>query len=359
MTLMRYAILSDLHANLEALERALDDAARHGVETVVSLGDSVGYGPLPAETLARLRASAALVLAGNHDDAVSGRIKAEDFIELAGDAVSRHRDALSREAIAYLRTLPYTATIEGAVLAHADLTDPAAFNYIDSEDAAAANFAATDAALVFVGHTHEPGLYLTGQSGRIYRLGPEDFACEPGKRYIVNVGSVGYPREANGTCHSTYVIYDSSDGTVRFRKIPFAVASVLQRGRNRAPRRKALVALGALLLTVGLALGALFFTRAQTSASLPPVFSRTVAFDGGEKAVRAHLELAKGSPAAQLQIVFFDAGEKPLPPVFQRVVLKNNTAFKIPAGAVRARVSVHPTAANAMVKVKAFAPSAE
>ena len=142
---MRYAIISDIHANESALRHVLEDAAAQGAETVVCLGDVVGYGPLPKETLALIRRTAAITLAGNHDDAVSGRQSANDFIDLAGDAVKRHREALDADALTWLRALPYDCRLEGVIAAHGDFTDPKAFNYIDDEASAEANFAATDA----------------------------------------------------------------------------------------------------------------------------------------------------------------------------------------------------------------------
>ena len=103
---MKYAVISDIHANLQALDAVLADAEAQGAEKTVCLGDVVGYGPLPAETLRRVRAAAETVIAGNHDDAVSGRISADDFIDLAAEAVRRHRLALSETDIAWLRSLP-------------------------------------------------------------------------------------------------------------------------------------------------------------------------------------------------------------------------------------------------------------
>ncbi|MBQ6137338.1 MAG: metallophosphoesterase family protein, partial [Kiritimatiellae bacterium] len=219
---MRYAVISDLHANEQALRHTLDDIARQGADRIVCLGDVVGYGPLPVETVALARRRCDVVLAGNHDDAVSGRGDASSFINLAGDAVERHRDALSREDRAWLASLPYTCELEGAVAAHGDVADPEKFYYVDSPEDAVANFNATDAQLVFVGHTHEPAIFVVGRSGTALRAPAQDFTIEDHKRYIVNPGSVGYPREAGGECHSSYVIYDSSARTVTFRYLPFS-----------------------------------------------------------------------------------------------------------------------------------------
>ena len=91
---MKYAVISDIHANLQALETVLKDAEAQGAEKVVCLGDVVGYGPPPAETLRRVRSAAETVLAGNHDDAVSRRFPLTDFTPFAAAAVERHRAAI-------------------------------------------------------------------------------------------------------------------------------------------------------------------------------------------------------------------------------------------------------------------------
>lgn len=357
---MKYAIVSDLHANLDALERVLADADRCGADQIVCLGDVVGYGPLPAETLTCIRDLASVVLAGNHDDAVSGRIDAKDFIDLAGDAVSRHREALSRDELAWLKSLPHTAEIEGALLAHGDLTAPADFNYIDSEDAAAANFAATDASLVFVGHTHVPGIYLTGQSGRVYALGAEDFVREDGKRYIVNVGSVGYPRESGGQCHSSYVLYDTADGSVRFRSLPFAVSSVLQRGRTSRKRKLLTAFAGVALLATAVLATVLSSSRQQLPHDNlpPPIQERTLVFNGHEKTISAQLSLTRKSPKGLLTISYFDAQGKELAPISQ-TVKESRRKFDIPAGAVRAVVALRPATTNELPIIRSFAPVTE
>ena len=213
---MKYAVISDLHANESALRRVLADAKSHGADRVVCLGDIVGYGPLPAETLALARKSCVATVAGNHDDAVCGRHGDDTFTGLARDAVRRHREALQPADIAWLKSLPYTCEFGRAVAAHGDLFDPQKFYYVENESDAAATFDATDAQLVFVGHTHVPAIFLVGRSGNVYKTEPQDFTLEDGKRYIVNPGSVGYPRESGGKCfriivtaHSLVEVYAS------------------------------------------------------------------------------------------------------------------------------------------------------
>ncbi len=373
---MTYAIISDIHANPDALERVLADAASLGADKVACLGDIVGYGPLPAEALAKVRSAAAVVVAGNHDDAVSGRMGAEDFIGLAADAVAWHRTALSKDDISYLKSLPYTARIEGALLAHGDATAPESFLYVDSEDSAAENFAATDEQILFVGHTHVPCIHLVGASGTVYRLEPRDFEAEEGKRYIVNVGSVGYPRESDGKCFSTYVLYDTDARTVQFRSIPFRVESLLPRKAAVAQTRARWIGAAAVVLVaVGVA-GSILSAR-QNKAAAPQtapqavaeaatprqaavaVAEKTLALPFDCQGVRANLVLARGSAPALLRISFEDANGRELSPAAQTVRQSSSKAFPAPAGAVRAKVSVMRASEGASAPdIRVFAPAA-
>ena len=351
---MRYAVISDVHANESALRRVLEDAAREGADRVACLGDIVGYGPLPAEAVALVRRSAAIVVAGNHDDAVSGRMDAGDFIDLAGEAVARHHAVLSRDDLRWLASLPYTCELDGgAVAAHGGLSDPGAFPYVDSESAAAENFAACGAQLMFVGHTHVPCVHLTGRSGKVYALEPQDFVMEDGKRYIVNPGSVGYPRERNGECMSSYVLYDSAERSVRFRFLPFSVSSVMQRGRGALRRRIAVfAALGALAAAVaGFAVSRAVSTRSQVEV----VASKTIPLAPGENRVQANLKLADGE--ADLRVVFRSKSGAELDARVLRVKRSSAKPLEVPPGSAAAEFSVCRPASGAAVKVQSFNPS--
>ena len=357
---MKYAVISDVHANLQALEAVLKDAASQGVEKIVCLGDVVGYGPLPAETLRRVRSAAETVIAGNHDDAVSNRIPADNFIDLAAEAVKRHRAALTDEELAWLRSLPYTAELEGAIAAHGDFTDPKAFNYMMNGATVTANLRETDAQLMFVGHTHVPGVYLVGRSGRIYRIDPEDFTLEDHKRYIVNPGSVGYPRESEGQCYSSYVIYDSEEKTVSFRFLPFSVASVLQRGTGLGRLSKKLVA-ALLVIVAAVVAAAVYFLTPKTELLEDPeliVEKRELALGADAKHVKANLTLAKESAAVTLEVDFIGPSNELLS-VETRTVRKSSAAdLRVPDGAVRAEFKAKKNLPVDPVYILLFAPSA-
>lgn len=356
---MTYAVISDVHANPEALGRVLDDAKRCGAEQVVCLGDVVGYGPSPAEAVALVRESASVAIAGNHDDAVSGRGDASAFIDLAADAAARHREALSAGARVWLGSLPYTCALEGAVASHGDFTDPKSFMYVEGESDAAANFEATDAQLAFVGHTHVPAIFLTGQTGKVYRIAPQDFELEDDKRYIVNPGSVGYPRESDGKCMSSYVLYDSAARTVRFRFLPFSVASVMQRGRGpRRTRAWIFAALAAASLAVAAAAGWIFVGNGSGGQDDALVLERRELGPlDGLKGVRANLKLERGSAPVRLRVTCMDADGRTLSDESTPVKASSTKAFPVPAGAAKAELTILRLNPSDKPRIAEFAPT--
>lgn len=355
---MRYAIISDLHANIVALDAVLKDAESQGVQAIVCLGDVVGYGPEPRSTLRRINRVAVETLAGNHDDAVTGRAGADDFIGLAADAVKRHRAALDPEELLWLKSRAYTScAIEGAIAVHGDFTNPAAFNYIETEEQAKANFDCTDAQLMFVGHTHVPCIFLVGGSGRVYKTGPQDFTLEDGKRYIVNPGSVGYPREADGKCMSSYVIWDSVERTVCFRFIAFSVASVMQRGFESRWRRMRWPVLSALALAALAAAAAMFAMRNQDDEVV--ISQKEVLLSQAFPYAAANLELEKDSPAALLDISYRNWNGRLQPA--KAITVRKSHSGRYPPPAKTAEVeavvfALKPFERGKMPKIKTFSP---
>ena len=234
---MRYAIISDVHANEAALRAVLMDAEDARADKIICLGDVLGYGPDPVAALELVYRRAHVCLAGNHDDAVSRRFPTEDFTDFAAAAVERHRKALSQEAIDWLRALPYICEYDDFACTHGDFSDPKHFNYILEPQDAMPSWEERSEQLLFVGHTHQPGIFVIGGSGTPHLLNGADFTLEDGKRYIVNPGSVGYPR--SGACRSSYCIYDDQSRTVFFRTLPFDLDSYAAKmhgqGLNEAP----------------------------------------------------------------------------------------------------------------------------
>ncbi|MBQ9726263.1 MAG: metallophosphoesterase family protein [Kiritimatiellae bacterium] len=221
---MRYAFVSDIHGNLTAWNTVLQDMAVHRIDRIVCLGDVVGYGPQPAECLQSVYARVHSMVLGNHDAVVGGRMGAEQFNDRARRAIEWTRSRLGEAARRLFADLPMALKGPGFRCAHGDFTDPALFRYVFSPEDAAANFAATSEQLLFVGHTHEACFFVTGESGAVYKLPPQDFALEEGKRYLVNAGSVGSPRD--GDLRACYVIYDEAKKSVWFHRVAFDVEAV-------------------------------------------------------------------------------------------------------------------------------------
>lgn len=216
---MRYAIVSDIHANLAAWRTALADIADMRADRIICLGDVVGYGAEPVEVLESVYRKAYAVLMGNHDAAVCGKMGVEVFTPRAAQAVVRHRGLLSATGLRWLSQLPLVLNARGFRCAHGDFSAPAAYNYILDAEEALPSWRTAAEQLLFVGHTHCPCIHVVGKSGTPHVLPPGDFTLEAGKRYIVNPGSIGYPRSREG--RSTYCIYDDHARTVVFRSLPF------------------------------------------------------------------------------------------------------------------------------------------
>lgn len=228
---MRIAFLADIHANLPALEAVIADAKARGVTHVVCLGDIVGYGPQPAETLQRVRQIASATVMGNHDAAVCGLLNPNLFNAFARETAERAMLALSHGDREWLKALPYILEGDGFACAHGGFVNPEAFNYLETkQDALHCLTAMPDFPLLVVGHTHIPCLFVQDAPGQpVRKLPPEDITLRPGMRIIANPGSVGFPR--TDTLSANYLVFDTQT-----RRITFAACVY-----DLAPYRLALV----------------------------------------------------------------------------------------------------------------------
>lgn len=216
---MRIAIVSDPHSNLRAWNAVLADVASAKVDRILCLGDLVGYGPSPVEVMESAYRHVHAFVLGNHDAVVAGKMSPDVFNDRARRLILWTRERIGRRGVDFLGSLPLVLAGRGYRCAHANFARPSAFDYILEPEDAAASWAAASEQLLFVGHTHEPRLFVLGASGTPHSLDPQDFCAEDGKRYIVNVGSVGLPRDADG--RASYVVYDDANGAVYFRRVPF------------------------------------------------------------------------------------------------------------------------------------------
>ncbi len=215
---MRLAIVSDIHSNLEALTAVL--ARVPPGDELLCLGDSVGYGPDPNECLALLRERATVTVLGNHDVGAIDGYGLDYFNPPARVAIEWTQTVLAAGNAAWLDSLSYEFRVPGYLLVHGAPVDY--FAYILDKAAARNAFAATDAPLVFVGHTHLADYYALLPNGEIrHRRMPRGgrLELEPGTRYLVNVGSVGQPRDLNP--ESSFCFYDPEARSVEWVRVPY------------------------------------------------------------------------------------------------------------------------------------------
>jgi predicted phosphodiesterase len=227
---MRFAIFGDIHANLHALQTVLADAQAEKCTHFVCMGDVVGYNAFPKECLDIVRGLDCPVVKGNHDEQASMLGFQEGFNALAEEAMNWTREQLSESDKVWLRALRLQRQVRDFTIVHATLDTPHKWGYVFNQLDAAASFNYQHTAVCFIGHTHSPKAYIRDGSVRTIALDTLDLA--PGKKYLINVGSVGQPRD--GDWRSAYCIYDTTSNQVVLRRLQYdiaaAQAAILQAG---------------------------------------------------------------------------------------------------------------------------------
>ncbi len=229
---MRVAIISDIHANLEALEAAFEDIEKRHIDEVVCLGDVVGYGPSPNECIALVNKRCPITLLGNHDAAAIGKLSTQHFNIHAKIAIEWTTEHLSEQSKTFLDNLPLTKTIEDRTYVHATPYEPKMWYYITSLEEAAFNFQFFGTNFCFVGHTHIPMIIVLDERKELYvhQGGSIDYGELDNSRLLVNVGSVGQPRDRNP--HLSYAIIDSETQRFEYQRIPYDIAKVQAKMRK-------------------------------------------------------------------------------------------------------------------------------
>jgi diadenosine tetraphosphatase ApaH/serine/threonine PP2A family protein phosphatase len=224
---MRTLIVSDIHANLAALEAVLRDAERGGaIDAVWSLGDSVGYGPQPLECIACLKGLAAVMIAGNHERAATGAIGTEEFNPDAAAAAEWTKARLNEDEKSLLDNLPEVDVREEVTMVHGTLRWPI-WEYLYTPEAALAHLALQETPFSLVGHTHVPMLVVEDAQSpdgcHLYRLEDgESVELGSGQRMVFNPGSVGQPRD--GDPRASYALYDSGSNTISLHRVQYEIS---------------------------------------------------------------------------------------------------------------------------------------
>jgi predicted phosphodiesterase len=216
---MRFAVFGDIHANLEALQAVLADAEAHGVTHYVCLGDVVGYNANPHECVELVRQLDCPVVKGNHDEQASAADDLSGFNPLAEEAINWTRRHLNEEDKKWLRDLKLVRQVRDFTIVHATLDTPHKWGYVFNQLDAAASFNYQHTQLCFYGHTHAPRAYIRDSSVKSQVL--DKLQIEPSKKYFINCGSVGQPRD--GDWHAAYCLYTPDKQQVELRRIEYDI----------------------------------------------------------------------------------------------------------------------------------------
>jgi predicted phosphodiesterase len=227
---MRVAVISDVHANYHALEAVLEEIEAARVDAVWCLGDTVGYGPRPNECCDVVKARADHCLVGNHDLVVLGELTVDDFNDEAAAAAIWTTEVLTSASRSFLTALKPFGRVEGVDLFHASARDPV-WEYVLTEEAAAATLDLSDAQLVLVGHSHV-ALAIDSEDGRISG-GPAPGGSQVSLegRWLLNPGSVGQPRD--GDPRAAWLLLDLDQRFAEFRRVPYSIERTQAEMRER------------------------------------------------------------------------------------------------------------------------------
>jgi diadenosine tetraphosphatase ApaH/serine/threonine PP2A family protein phosphatase len=225
---MRYAILSDVHSNIEALTAVRRTLEGEGIDKYICLGDVVGYGASPNECCDLLRELCEITLLGNHDAAVAGRMDYSFYYDAARQALDWSASVLRAEHLGWLKGLPYSCRIGQVGFCHGSPLDPEAYEYIFALEQAQEllPYALDLPEVTFIGHSHLCKAFAVGR-GDVKDVVSPRFSLRRGHKYIISVGSVGQPRDYDS--RSCCAVYDTERRSVEFLRVEYDIESSAQR----------------------------------------------------------------------------------------------------------------------------------
>lgn len=229
---MKYGILGDIHGNISALRAVLDALEREHVDRFLSVGDVVGYGAAPRECIALLREIDAIVVKGNHDAACVGEIDIAYFNNYARAAVRWTQGVLTPGDCKWLTALPLVSNLEHACVAHGTYHRPELFDYVQSTTDADPSLDAMHLPVCFVGHTHYPVTLMRLRDDPLRTAYTEDTELDlsESQRALVNVGSVGQPRDEDA--RAAYAVFDTDRDRVWIKRTAYDIEREAERIRS-------------------------------------------------------------------------------------------------------------------------------
>lgn len=218
---MRYGIFSDIHSNLEAFDTVIKAYQKEAIDKYLCVGDVVGYATNPKECIERVKALAMITVAGNHDWASINLFSTDYFNPVACLAISWTKVNLSQEDKYYLESLKLVYKNEDLTLVHGTLNNPQDFNYMTDAYIAWETFMVLETEICFVGHSHVAGTFIKDKDDRLHYHRDGFINIKDGNKYIVNVGSIGQPRDGN-PC-AAYCIYDTDKKEVQLKRAAYDI----------------------------------------------------------------------------------------------------------------------------------------
>ena len=227
---MKIAIISDIHSNLEAFTNFINIVKETGIEEIYSCGDIVGYGPNPEECVNLFIENHIVGVKGNHDAGVVDESVLFGFNTYARSAIVFTKRILSKSSESFLKDLPFFIEKEQFTIFHGFPSIRAPFRYILTEDDAMEAFMNVKTQIAFYGHTHKPCICVLSKNNKFEVIYPEEktkYEIKDGFKYLVNVGSIGQPRDGNPK--SIFAIYDDQSKELEFIRYAYNIEEVYKK----------------------------------------------------------------------------------------------------------------------------------
>ncbi len=226
---MRYGLFSDVHGNFPALESVIHAFQNENIDQYFCAGDVVGYGADPVRCIDRVKNLPSVCVAGNHDWAVLGKVDTSDFNPAAKAAIVWTKKNISSEDSNFLKGLTLIHKNADFILVHGSLQEPERFHYLFDREETRGTFDLMDRAVCFVGHTHVAGVFVE-ENHRVSDFSFSNLKVEKNRRYIVNLGSVGQPRD--GDSRAYYCIFDTKTKMISIKRVDYDVTETQRRILN-------------------------------------------------------------------------------------------------------------------------------
>jgi len=229
---MLIAIISDIHSNIEALDAVLAACNAAQISEIVCLGDIVGYGASPNECVKRIRETCLLTLMGNHDAAAINLLITENFNANAKIAIDWTTGQLTPAMHSYLRSLPFKKICHDTTLVHASPFEPHLWHYITGTENAGIQFKNFTTTFCFIGHTHIPGIIAKIPSQRVHIITNDTlmWSTMPNARFLINVGSVGQPRDHDS--RACFGVLDTDKQMFELHRVPYDIVKAQTKMRK-------------------------------------------------------------------------------------------------------------------------------